>query len=137
MSFKSRVQFIIFIIFGFVAELFFLGYLATKVLGAADTPSEEKIFLPASVAERNHLRPISILPITVKGEIVGRVTIYDDSTTQRSADYLEFHNNAGHLVAFGWFDRFGIERMAVDRGLLEDRDELEGVFVVLLDGEAL
>ena len=68
---------------------------------------------------------------------MGRVTIYDDPTTQRSADYLELYNNAGHLVAVGWFDRFGIERMAVDRGLLEDRDELEGVFVVLLDGEAL
>ena len=68
---------------------------------------------------------------------MGQVTIYDDSTTQRSADYLEFHNNAGHLVAVGWFDRFGIARMAVDRGLLEDRDELEEVFVVLLDGEAL
>jgi hypothetical protein len=137
MSFKSRVHFAFFIIFGFVAELFFLGYLATKVLGAADPPSEEKIFLPASVPERNQLRPISILPITVKGEIVGRVTIYDDPTTQRSADYLELYNNTGHLVAVGWFDRFGIERMAVDRGLLEDGDELEGVFVVLLDGEAL
>src|SRR4249920_2667175 len=130
MSFKSRVHFVFFIIFGFVAELFFLGYLATKVLGATDTPSEEKIFLPAS-------GPISILPITVKGEVVGRVAIYDDPTTQRSADYLELYNNAGDLVAVGWFDRFGIERMAVDRGLLEDRDELEGVFVVLLDGEAL
>jgi hypothetical protein len=35
MSFRSRVHFVFFIIFGFVAELFFLGYLATKVLGAA------------------------------------------------------------------------------------------------------
>ena len=68
---------------------------------------------------------------------MGRVAIYDDPTTQRSADYLELYNNAGDLVAVGWFDRFGIERMAVDRGLLEDRDELEGVFIVLLDGEAL
>ena len=137
MSFKSKVHFVFFMIFGFVAELFFLAYLATKVLGATDTPSEEQIFLPASVPERNHLRPISILPITVKGEVVGRVAIYNDPTTQRSADDLELYNNAGDLVAVGWFDRFGIERMAVDRGLLEDRDELEGVFIVLLDGEAL
>ena len=136
MSFKSRIHFLIFIILGFVAGLVFLDNLATKAAEAADSPSKQEIFLPVSVPERNHLRPISILPITVKGETVGRVTIYDDSTTQRSADYLEFHNNTGHLVA-GWFDRFGIERMAVDRGLLEDRDELEGVFVVLLDGEAL
>ena len=40
-------------------------------------------------------------------------------------------------MAVGWIDRFGIERIAVDRGLLKDKDELEGVFVVLLDGEAL
>jgi hypothetical protein len=137
MSFKSRVHFVILIIFGFVAELFFFGYLVSKPLGAADTPSEQEIFLPASVPERNHLRPISIAPVTVKGEIVGQVTVYDDSTTQRSADYLEINNNAGNLVALSWFDRFGIERMAVDRGLLEDRDELMGVFVVLLDGEAI
>jgi hypothetical protein len=137
MSFKSRVHFVILIIFGFVAELFFLGYLVSKPLAAADTPSEQEIFLPASVPERNHLRPISIAPVTVKGEIVGQVTVYDDSTTQRSADYLEINNNAGNLVALSWFDRFGIERMAVDRGLLEDRDELMGVFVVLLDGEAI
>ena len=137
MSFKNRVRFVVLIVFGFVAELFFLGYPATKVLGADDIPSEQKIFLPASVPERNQLRPISILPVTVKGEIVGRVTIYDDSTTQRSADYLELYNNAGNLVAVGWFDRFGIERMAIDRGLLEDRDELKGVFVVVLDGEAV
>ena len=137
MSFKSRVHFVILIIFGFVAELFFLGYLVSKPLGAADTPPEQKIFLPASVPERNHLRPISIVPVTVKGEIVGQMTIYDDSTTQRSADYLELYNNAGNLVAVSWFDRFGIERMAVDRGLLEYRDELRGVFVVLLDGEAV
>ena len=137
MSFKSRVHFVILIIFGFVAELFFLGYLVAKPLGAADTPSEREIFLPASVPERNHLRPISIVPVTVKGEIVGQMTIYDDSTTQRSADYLELYNNAGNLVAVNWFDRFGIERMAVERVLLEYRDELMGVFVVLLDGEAV
>ena len=35
-----------FIIFGFVAELFFLGYLATKVQQAADAPSEERSFCP-------------------------------------------------------------------------------------------
>ena len=136
MTFKRRIYFVVFVILGFVAELFFLGYLATKVLGADDVPSKQD-FLPVSVPERNHLRPISILPVTVKGEIVGRVTIYDDSTTQRSADYLELYNHAGNLVAVGWFDRFGIERTAVDRGLLEDRDELEGVLVVVLDGESV
>ena len=145
MSFKSRIHFLIFIILGFVAGLFFLDDLATKAAEAADSPSKQEILLPVSVPERNHLRPISILPITVEAEIaghavvktVGRVVVYDDPTTRRSADYIEIYNNTGNLVAVEWFDRYGIERMAVDRGLLEDRDELEGVLVVVLDGEAV
>jgi len=145
MSFKSRIHFLIFIILGFVAGLFFLDDLATKAAEAADSPSKQEILLPVSVPERNHLRPISILPITVEAEIaghavvktVGRVVVYDDPTTQRSADYIELYNNTGNLVAVGWFDSYGIERMAVDRGLLEDSDKLEGVLVVVLDGEAV
>ena len=145
MSFKSRIYFVIFIIFGFVAGLFFLEDLATKAAEAADSRSKQEIFLPVSVPERKQLRPISILPITVEAKIVGhlvvktvgRVVVYDDPTTQRSADYIELYNNTGNLVAVGWFDRYGIERMAVDRGLLEDRDELEGLLVVVLDGEAV
>jgi hypothetical protein len=59
------------------------------------------------------------------------------STMQTPADYLEFYNNASNLVASSWFDSYGIERMTVDRGLVEDGGELEGGFVVLLDGEAV
>ncbi len=59
------------------------------------------------------------------------------STMQTPADYLEFYNNASNLVAISWFDSYGIERMTVDRGLVEDGGELEGGFVVLLDGEAV
>jgi hypothetical protein len=143
MSFKSRIHFLIFIILGFVARLVFLDDLATKAAEAADSPSKQEILLPVSVPERNHLRPISILPVTVEAEIagyevvktVGRVVVFDDPTTRRSADYIELYNNTGNLVAVGWFDSYGIERMAVDRGLLDDRDELEGMLVVVLDGE--
>jgi hypothetical protein len=133
MTFKRRIYLVVFVLLGFVAELLFLGYLATKVLGA-DVPSKQD-FVPASVPERNHLRLISMLPVTVEGEIVGRVAVFDDSTTQRSADYLELHNNTGNLVAVSWVDSYGIPRMIVDRGLLEGRDELRGIFVVVLDGE--
>ncbi len=145
MWFKNRIYFVIFIVFGIVAELFFFDDLATNAAEAADSPSKQEILLPVSVPERNHLRPISILPVTVEAEIagyevvetVGRVVVYDDPTTRRPADYVELYNNTGNLVAVGWFDSYGIERMAVDRGLLEDRDELEGVLVVVLDGEAV
>jgi hypothetical protein len=135
MSFKSRIHFVIIIIFGFIAELVFLDCLANEAAQAADTSAQQEILLPASVPERNHLRPISILPVTVEGKIVGRVAVYDDAATQRSADYLELYTTAGSLVAVSWFDRYGIERMAVDRGLLEGKDNLEGIFVIVLDGE--
>ena len=145
MSFKSRIHFVIFIILGFVTGCFFFDDLGTESAEAADFPSNQEIFLPVSVPEPNHLRPISILTITAEAEIaghevvkiVGRVVVYDDPTTQRSADYIELYNNTGKLVAVGWFDSYGIERMAVDRGLLDDRDEFEGVLVVVLDGDAV
>jgi hypothetical protein len=62
--------------------------------------------------------------------------VYDDATSARTADYLELYDNAGQVVAIGWFDRFGIERMAIDRGLLEDQDELKGIFVLVLKGDS-
>src|SRR5262245_10769551 len=137
MSLKSRIYFVIFVIFGFVAGLICLRDVTTKAVEAADIPSKHEILLPMSVPVKNHLRPVSILPVTVEGQIVGRVVVYDDSTTQRLADYLELSTNTGDLVAVSWFDRYGIERTAVDRGLLEDRDELEGILVVVLNGEAV
>jgi hypothetical protein len=36
-----------------------------------------------------------------------------------------------------WFDKFGIQRTAVDRGIVEEADKLEGVFVVILEGETI
>src|SRR5215467_1476800 len=135
MRFKSRIYLVIFVIFGFAAGLFPIDELGTKA-AAADTFSRQEIF-PTSVPEKNQLRPISILPVTVEGQIVGRIVVYDDPATQRSADYLELYTNTGDLVAVSWFDKYGVERTAVDRGLLEDKDELEGILVVVLDGDAV
>jgi hypothetical protein len=134
MPFKSTIPLVISVIFAFTAELSCIDDRATTA-AAADAPSKQEILLPTSVPGKNHLSPISILPVTVGGQTVGRVVVYDDPTTQRSADYLELYTNTGDLVAVSWFDRYGVERMAVDRGLLEDRDELEGILVVVLDGE--
>jgi hypothetical protein len=134
-TFKRRICFVLFVLLGFVVELLFLGYLATKVLGA-DAPSKQD-FHPASLPERSHLHLISTLPVTVEGEILGRVAVYDDLTTQRPADCLELYNSTDTLVAVVWFDRYGIRRIAVDRGLLEGRVELQGLFVVVLDGDSV
>jgi hypothetical protein len=52
-------------------------------------------------------------------------------------DYFELYDNPGDLIAVGWFDRFGIKRMVVDRGILDGEGELEGVFVSLLKGDSI
>jgi hypothetical protein len=63
--------------------------------------------------------------------------IYDDVSTERPADYWEVYDNQGGLLAVSWFDQFGVQRTAVDRGIVEEEDHLEGVFVVVLDGSSI
>lgn len=95
----------------------------------------EPISLPAVAPDKNALNPPSFRRLTIWGRVVGTAVLYDDPKTRRSADYLELYDSAGQLVAVSWFDRFGIRRTAIDRGLLEEARDLEGVFVVLPEGE--
>jgi hypothetical protein len=75
--------------------------------------------------------------LVVEGKTLGEVLAYDDPTTKRPVDYFELYDSTGDLVALGWFDQFGIQRVAVDRGLLESRDEVEGVYVFFLEGDSI
>jgi len=68
---------------------------------------------------------------------VGAVLIYDDPATNRPEDNFELYDSKGHLVAIGWFDNFGIRRIALDRSLLDGADDLEGIFVSLVGGEPI
>jgi hypothetical protein len=61
--------------------------------------------------------------------------VHKDVSTQRHVDYSELYDDAGDLLAVTWFDKFGIQRTAVDRGIVEEADKFEGVFVVILEGE--
>ena len=122
---------------GLVAQLFFFGYVAAEPLEAGDNLSGQEIGLPATVSEQPTLTLVSFSPLVVEGEIVGEVAAYDDPTTKRPIDYWELYNSEGGLSAVGWFDRFGIQRTAVDRGLLDNEDKLEGVFVLLSEGDSV
>ena len=85
-------------------------------------------------------RPLTLISssrLIVEGNTVGKVLAYDDPTTKRPADYFELYNSTGDLVAIGWFDRFGIRRMILDRSLLDGTDGLEGVFVFLVEGDSI
>jgi hypothetical protein len=63
--------------------------------------------------------------------------VYDDVTTERPADYWELYDKNGDLLAVSWFEGSGVQRTAVDRGILEEKDRLEGVFVVVLTGDSI
>lgn len=135
MSLKSRLYFAIVIILAFIGELIFLGWLAVASVQGAETAPEGKFTRSALGLSQRSLNLILISPVVADGNTVGAVAVYDDPSTQRLEDYLELYDREGDLVAVGWFDRFGIQRMAVDRALVDGDEELQGVFVTVVDGE--
>jgi hypothetical protein len=136
MTFRNKVYVTIFGILEFIAVLFFLGFVAARAAAASDNAREQGI---VSAPEPHDIRLVSFDPWVVEGEVLGAVAVYvyDDVTTERLADYWELYDKEGNLLAVSWFDRFGIRRTAVDRGIVEQKDELEGTFVVVLDGDAI
>ncbi|HWO43428.1 MAG TPA: hypothetical protein VNO43_16685 [Candidatus Eisenbacteria bacterium] len=88
-----------------------------------------------SAFAKERLQLVSFVRILIGGRLAGTLVAYDDNETKRPADYLELYDPDGRIVAIGWFDRFGIERVAIDRAVLEQGRELAGVLVVLVEGE--
>jgi hypothetical protein len=89
--------------------------------------------------EHHDMSLVSFYPWVVEGEILGSIAayVYDDVTTERPADYWELYDKNGDLLAVSWFDKSGVQRSAVDRGILEEKDRLEGVLVVVLTGDSI
>lgn len=88
--------------------------------------------------EPHKMTLIAFEPWVVEGKVLGSVAsyTYDDVASERPADYWEIYDQDGDLIAVSWFDSLGIRKTAIDRGLVEEKDQLEGVFVVILDGQA-
>ena len=98
----------------------------------------ETVLLPPSAPERERLTLVSFVNVISEAEIVGAVALYDDPRTEAATDYMEMYDGTGGLVSVSWFDSHGIRRTAMDFGLLQEKAEgLEGVLVLLLEGEAL
>lgn len=135
MSLKNKILLVITFFFGLVAELMVLGWIANAKAQAAESAAKP---IPAYGQPQNSLQLISLSPLVADGKTVGALAVYDDPATRRSEDYLELYDSDGDLVAVGWFDRFGIQRIAVDRAFLEGREDLQGEFVtVVADGEPI
>jgi hypothetical protein len=132
MTRKNRFYFALIIWFGFIGELILLDYIAGTSL-AAET--ERTTSTPPGPPRRS-LNLVSLVPVTTDGG-TATVAVYDDPATPRKEDYLELYDGRGELVAVGWFDEFGIQRLAIDRAVIEGRDKLQGVFVMLIEGHGI
>jgi len=132
MAFRNKVYFIILAI---VAQLLCSADVRAQEVQPSDNATGQEI---VTGPEQHDMRLVSFSPWVVEGEVLGVVAayVYDDVTTERPTDYWELYGKQGALLAYNWFDRFGIQRTAVDRGIVEQKDKLEGVFVVVLDGDS-
>jgi hypothetical protein len=122
-----------FLVLGLAGQLFILGQTPAK---AEDTLTKQELLLSIPDPVQN-ITLLARFSLVNEDEVVGAVDVYDDPGTERPGDYLEISNSSGDVLALVWFDRFGIERTAIDRGLLEAPQKLEGVFVILFEGEPL
>jgi hypothetical protein len=132
MPLKTKAFFMLIIL---MAQLSRIVHLHAEPLPITTSPIQD--YRAVSLPEKDRLTLMSIVEVTVGREILGSIAAYDDAATARSADYLELYNNAGALLAVTWFDRFGIERLAVDRALAEDTNKLEGVFVLVITEDSI
>jgi hypothetical protein len=132
MPLKTKALFMLIIL---MAQLSRIAHLHAEPLPITTSPTQD--YRVVSLPEKDRLILMSIVEVTVGREILGAIAAYDDAATARPADYLELYNNAGALLAVTWFDRFGIERLAVDRALAEDTNKLEGVFVLVITEDSI
>ena len=135
MKIKGRIFIVVLISLGVFGLLGIPGYPVEDSPIISGIVLDKEISQAAAVPKKDHLILVSFSAFNVGGKTVGTIVLYDDPATERSADYLELYDQGGDLLAVAWFDRFGIERTAVDRGLLENADKPEGIFVVLLAGD--
>jgi hypothetical protein len=130
---KYKAAFAAFLVLGLFAVVFIL-------LAAAPLHSEDYLSDNSSGTitppDPNKLNIVAMSTVT-SGSEMRAIVVYDDPATSRPVDYIAMYSPSGELLALSWFDRFGIERMAVDRGLLENTDQPEGIFVAFSTGAVL
>jgi hypothetical protein len=110
MTLKHKIYLAIIYTLAFIGQLIFLGYLAATAVQAAEPKTT-----PSALGLWRH----SLHRFVVAGDRArregGGVVVYDDPSTTRPEDYVELYDSDGELAAVGWFDPFGIQRMAIDR----------------------
>ena len=112
-----------------------LGSLATTPAQPIETTTDEPTDLASIIQRERCFNLTSVSPVVTDGEAVGVLATYDDPSTKRAEDYLELYDSDGDLVAVGWFDRFGIQRLAVDRAFIDGVAKFQGTFVRVVNGD--
>ncbi|MGZ8480482.1 MAG: hypothetical protein ACXW6K_21410 [Candidatus Binatia bacterium] len=120
-----------------IGGLILFAWVAVAGAQAADSNGQPRYPAPAAGLPQVAFTMVSLSPLTAHGQTVGAIAIYYDPTTPRPVDYLEVFDSGGALVVVSWFDGFGIERLVVDRALVEGGNELAGVLVAVVNGEAI
>ena len=137
MALKSKFYFGALVFLGAAGLLVFIVKIASASIQVAAGAEESKNTIQALASPGGSMNLISFSAVVVDGETVGSLAVYDDPRTARPEDCIELYDKDGLLVAVGWIDRFGIERIAVDRALLEYRDDVHGTFVTVVYGEPI
>jgi hypothetical protein len=133
MALRNKIYFIL---LGIIVQLLFLGSLRADELQSSDKATEQE---SVTAPEQHDMTLVAFKPWVVEGEVLGTIAayVYEDVTTQRPADYWELYDKNGDLLAVSWFDKTGVQRTAVDRGILEEKDRLDGILVVVLTGDSI
>jgi hypothetical protein len=135
MKFETKALLILII---FLTQIYSVEHSHAEAIQVNIKNSAQENYRSVSLPEKDRLTLVSVVEVTVGREILGAIAAYDDVATTRPDDYLELYNNVGALLAVSWFDRFGIERLAVDRALAEeDTSKLEGVFVLVITEDSI
>jgi hypothetical protein len=129
----SRYKFY-FVILSIIGSLLSYGTVRAQEVPPSDNTAEQQT---VTGPEQHPIRLVSFDPWVIQGEVMGAVAsyVYDDVSTERPTDYWEIYNQEGELLAASWFDSVGIRRTAVDRGIVEEKDQLEGILVLVVDGD--
>ena len=136
MSLGRKIYFVVLVFVGLAGLMLFLVKIADATVQVTAVGEEIDAAQTPGVPSLS-MNLISLSPVVSGDRTVGKLAVYDDPRTARPEDYIELYDNGGQLVAVGWIDRFGIQRISVDRSLLENRDDLRGIFVTVVDGVAI
>jgi hypothetical protein len=127
----------LFVLIFFLAPIYPVPHSYAEPLATNTKNRAHESYRSVSLPQNDRLTLVSVVQVTAGKEILGAIAAYDDPETTRPDDYLELYDPSGGLLAVSWFDRFGIERLAVDRALTHDPDNLEGIFVLVISGNSI